>query len=237
MKKIGLVGGISWVSTLDYYRYLNEGVNAALGGFNFAECLIYSINFEDFQRHNNAGEWEASYALLLRACESLQAGGAEAIVLGANTAHVHADRLAAAVPLPLIHVAVATADAIKAKGLRRVGLIGTRFTMEMDFYFDKLREHGVEAFAPPAKATRDYIQQTVKDELGRGILLPETRQAYIRIMEEMVAAGAEGIILGCTEIPLLIKQADVTMPVFDTTLIHAQAAVDFALGKNGTSLV
>lgn len=230
MKKIGLVGGISWVSTIDYYRYLNEGVNAALGGLNFAECLIYSINFEEFQRHNNAGEWEASYAIALHACQSLVRGGADGIMLGANTAHIHAERLAKEIELPIIDLIQATAAAIQAKGLQRVGLLGTRFTMEMGFYIDQLRAQGVEAFAPTTQATRDYVQDSIRYELGAGIFKPETRQAYRAIMADMVAEGAEGIILGCTEIPLLVQQADASVPVFDTTRIHAEAGVRFALG-------
>lgn len=231
MKKIGLVGGISWVSTLDYYRYLNEGVNAALGGLNFAECIVYSLNFEPFQRHNNNDEWDASYAMVLEACLSLTRAGADGIMLGANTAHLHADRLAQEIELPIIHLIDATAAAIRAQGLRRVGLLGTRFTMEMGFYVDRMAALGVEAFVPGDQATRNYVQDTIRYELGAGVFKEETREAYRKIMADMVAQGAEGIILGCTEIPLLVGAGDTTVPVFDTTRIHAQAGVDFALGR------
>lgn len=229
MRKLGLVGGISWVSTIDYYRYINEGINQRLGGLNFAELLLYSVNFDEFQRNNNAGDWEATVQLLARAAESLKAGGAEALVLCANTAHAVADRVAARVELPIIHVADVTAGAIRRRGLKRVGFIGTRFTMEMPFYLDRLREHGVDAFVPPEQAARDFIQETVKNELGRGIIRDETRRAYLEIIQDLIERGAEGIVLGCTEIPLLIGQEDVAAPVFDTTRIHARAAVEFAL--------
>lgn len=232
MKKIGLVGGISWVSTADYYRYINEGINEKLGGLNFAECIIYSVNFNEFQRNNAAHDWEATYRLLLHACESLQKSGAEALLLCANTAHAVADRIEAQLQVPLVHIAVATAGEINRQGLKKVGLLGTQFTMEMDFYTSKLKEYGIEAIVPAQKEVRDYIQRTVRDELGRGVVKEETRQAYLAIIGELVQQGAEGIILGCTEIPLLIGQEQVPVPVFDTTRIHAQAAVAFALSHH-----
>lgn len=229
MRKLGLVGGMSWVSTIDYYRYINEGINQRLGGLHFAECIIYSVNFAEFMGNNAAGRWDATFRLLAAACDSLKAGGAEAIVLCANTAHAVADRVEQQVQLPLIHIVTATAAAITAQGLKRVGLLGTKFTMEMDFYARKLAEHGIEAFVPARLEARDYIQQTLRDELGRGVIRAETKQAYLGIINELIAQGAEGIILGCTEIPMLIGQADVAVPVFDTTRLHAAAAVEFAL--------
>jgi aspartate racemase len=225
MKKVGLVGGISWVSTIDYYRYINEGINERLGGLHFAECLIYSLNFADIQ----AVSWDESFNILLGACESLKRGGAEAIVLCANTAHGMADKLEASSGLPIIHVVTATAAAVRKQGLRKVGLLGTVYTMEMDFYKDGLRKEGVEPIIPEKQETRNFIQQTLKEELGKGIFKPETKRAYLDIIDELIAAGAEGIILGCTEIPLIIRQDDVTVPVFDTTKIHSQAVVAFAL--------
>jgi aspartate racemase len=229
MKKLGLVGGCSWVSTVDYYRFINEGINQQLGGLNFAECIIYSLNFDDFQRNNTSNNWEATYQLIFNACESLQKSGAEAIVLCANTAHAVADRLEQSIPLPIIHIATVTANEIRKHGLRKVGLLGTKFTMEMDFYKDKLSEQGIISLIPEQQETRDFIQQTLKEELGRGIMREETKQAYLAIIEQLIANGAEGIILGCTEIPLLISQEDVAVPVFDTTKIHSRAAVEFAL--------
>jgi aspartate racemase len=229
MKKLGLVGGISWVSTIDYYRFINEGINEKLGGLNFAECIIYSLNFDDFQRNNTNGDWDASFELLLNACKSLEKSGAEGIVLCANTAHAVSDRLEKEINLPIIHVATATAKAINRQGLKKVGLLGTKFTMEMDFYLNKLSENNVEAIVPYLQEERDFIQQTLKEELGRGIIKEQTKRAYLNIIEKLIENGAEGIILGCTEIPLLISQEDVSVPVFDTTKIHSEAAVNFAV--------
>lgn len=228
MKKIGLLGGVSWVSTLDYYRYINEGINERLGGLNFAECIIYSLNFNDVQRHG-WDNWDETFRLIADACRRLKAAGAEAIVLGANTAHAVAERVEADVQLPVIHIATATANEVRRDGLRKVGLLGTKFTMELPFYRDRLRAQGIEALVPPEQAVRDFIQHTVKEELGRGIVRQETKAAYIAIANRLIAGGAEGIVLGCTEIPLLLSQQDLPVPVFDTTRIHARAAVEFAL--------
>ncbi len=227
MKKIGLVGGVSWVSTVDYYRFINEGINEKLGGLNFAECIIYSLNFADIHEHG----WNNSYGLLSAACRSLKNSGAEAIVLCANTAHLFADQLEEEVQLPIIHIAKATATAINKKGLKKVGLMGTKVTMEMDFYKEKLNAQQIEVIVPESEATRDYIQHTLKEELGRGIIKAETKSRYLSIMHELIANGAEGIILGCTEIPMMISQTDISVPVFDTTKIHADAAVAFALAE------
>jgi aspartate racemase len=225
MKKIGLVGGISWTSTMDYYRFINEGINEKLGGLNFAECVIYSLNFGDIQTKS----WDNSYELLLNACESLKKSGVESIVLCANTAHLFADQLQEEVKLPFIHIGVETAKAINKQGFKKVGLLGTKFTMEMDFYRKKLEEFGLEVLIPEKQETRDYIQHTVKEELGIGFINPETKTNYISIVDKLVEQGAECIILGCTEIPMLISQADFTIPVFDTTKIHSEAIVAYAI--------
>jgi aspartate racemase len=227
MKRLGLLGGISWTSTVDYYRYINEGINARLGGLNFAECIVYSLNFNDFQRNNTEGNWDESRRLLQEACERLEAAGAEGIVLCANTAHAVADRLVLGVPL--IHILPATAAAIRGAGLEKVGLLGTKFTMEMSFYLNGLKAQGIEAFVPESQTDRDYIQQTLKEELGRGIIREETKSRYLAIIDELIKEGAEGIILGCTEIPLLLSQQDVSVPVFDTTRIHSEAAIRFSV--------
>lgn len=223
MKKIGLVGGISWVSTLDYYKLINEGVNTKLGGLNAAECLLYSLNFGDIQ----AKGWVHSFDLLLNACENLKNSGAESIVLCANTAHLFADRLQDSIKLPIIHIGTQTALAIQKRGFKKAGLIGTKFTMEMDFYKNKLEEYGLEVLIPEKEETRDYIQHTVKEELGVGFINPETKVRYISIVKELISRGAECIILGCTEIPLLLSQNDFTIPVFDTTKIHCEAIVEY----------
>jgi aspartate racemase len=227
MKKIGLVGGISWVSTMDYYKFINEGVNKKLGGLNFAECIIYSLNFGDIQ----AVSWGNSFELLLNACESLKRSGVDCIVLCANTAHLFADQLQEKIQLPIIHIGVETAKAINKKGIKKVGLLGTKFTMEMDFYRKKLEAYGLEVIIPEKQETRDYIQHTVKEELGIGFINPETKVNYIAIVKELVERGAECVILGCTEIPMLISQDDFTIPIFDTTKIHSEAIVAYAVSK------
>ena len=228
MKKIGLVGGISWVSTMDYYKYINEGVNAKLGGLNFAECIIYSLNFGDIQ---TAG-WNYSFNLLMEACETLKRSGVDGIALCANTAHLFADKLQENIDLPIIHIGAETAKAVVKQGYRRVGLLGTKFTMEMDFYKNKLESYGLEVLIPAKQETRDYIQHTVKEELGIGFINPETKKNYLAIVNDLVLNGAECIVLGCTEIPMLISQNDFSIPVFDTTKLHAQAIVDYVVSTN-----
>ncbi|MEQ1553325.1 MAG: amino acid racemase [Ferruginibacter sp.] len=225
MKKIGLVGGISWTSTIDYYKYINEKVNTKLGGFNFAECIIYSLNFGDIQRQG----WENSFDLLLAACTSLKKSGANCIVLCANTAHIFADQLKAKIDLPFIHIVEETAKEITKLKLKKVGLIGTKVTMENDFYKKKLNEYGLEVVIPQKQSTRDYIQQTLKEELGIGTINASTKTNYISIINEMITQGAECIVFGCTEIPMLLSQNDFNIPVFDTTKIHSDAIVAFAL--------
>jgi aspartate racemase len=225
MKKIGLVGGISWVSTIDYYKLINEGVNKKLGGLQFAECLIYSLNFGDIQEKT----WAHSYEILLNACLSLQKSGVDAIVLCANTAHMYADKIEKEIGLPLIHIGTETAKAITKQKITTIGLLGTSFSMEMDFYKDRLKSFGLNVLIPEKQETRDYIQHVLKEELGRGIINPDSKQNYITIANELIERGAEGIILGCTEIPLLISQSDFSVPVFDTTKIHSEAIVEFIL--------
>jgi aspartate racemase len=227
MKKIGLVGGISWVSTMDYYKFINEGVNSRLGGLNFAQCIIYSLNFGEVQ----AKGWNNAFDLLLNACETLKRSGADTIVLCANTAHIYADRLLEMIKIPIIDIGIETAKEINKQGFKKVGLLGTKFTMEQDFYKKKLEEHGLEVLIPEKQETRDYIQYTVKEELGIGFIDPGTRANYISIVKELVEKGAECIILGCTEIPMLISQDDFTIPVFDTTKIHSRAIVDYMIAN------
>ena len=223
MKKVGLVGGISWVSTMDYYKFINEGVNSKFGGLNFAECIIYSLNFGDIQ----AASWNNSFELLLNACESLKKSGVDSIALCANTAHLFADRLQDEIQLPIIHIVDETAKAITNHRFKKIGLLGTKFTMEMDFYTNKFKKYGLEILIPDKQETRDYIQHTIKEELGIGFINPETKTKYIGIVKDLVDRGAECIVLGCTEIPMLISQADFTIPVFDTTKIHSQAIVKY----------
>lgn len=223
MKKIGFVGGISWVSTLDYYKYVNEEVNKRLGGLNYAECIIYSLNFGDVQRVG----WVNSFDLLLGACKKLKKSGVEAIVLCANTAHLFAKDLEAQIELPIISIVTETARHIVGKGITTVGLIGTKFTMELTFYREALEQFGLQVLIPESQEVRDYIQQSVKEELGRGVIKPETKARYISIINELNERGAQGIILGCTEIPLLIDEKDFSFLVFDSTKIHCKAIADF----------
>lgn len=224
MKTLGLVGGISWVSTIDYYRYINEGINNKKGGLNFAECIIYSLNFNDI----HTVQWDSSYPLLLGACESLKSSGAQGIVLCANTAHLFAKQLQDKIKLPIIHIVTATVLALKQQGLKKVGLLGTKFTMEMDFFKQGLLQQGIEALVPQQQ-NRDFIQKTLRDELGRGVFNADTKEAYLKIINNLIKNGAQGIVLACTEIPMFIKQCDISVPLIDTTKQHSLAAVEFAL--------
>ena len=228
MKKLGLIGGTSWVSTIDYYTYINKGINERLGGLNYAECLIYSFNFADIAKNNAIENWAGNLKLISQAALSLQQGGAEAIVLCANTTHIVADDLQKVIQVPIIHIVTATANEITKQHITKIGLLGTKPTMEQRFFKDKLAEYGIDT-AIPGDSDRKYIDDTVRDELNKGIFRPETKESYILIIQKLIAEGAEGIILGCTEIPMLIKKDDVDIPMFDTTLIHSKAAVDFAL--------
>jgi aspartate racemase len=230
MKTLGLIGGISWVSTADYYKLINEGVNEKLGGIDFAKCIIHSFNYADIIKNNNNNDWDATFKMLSKACVNLEKSGAEAIVLCANTMHLLADRLEQKITIPVIHIATETAKEIKQQQLSKVGLLGTKFTMELDFFTSKLSAQNIETIIPE-KADRDFIQETIYHELGKGIINPSSKARFIHIIEELIEKGAEGIILGCTEIPLLIAPKEVSVPVFDTTLIHSAAAVAFVLGK------
>ncbi len=226
MKLLGLIGGISWISTIDYYRYINQAVNKRLGGNEFADCIIYSLNYGEIIRHNEAKDFEGTFNIILKASLHLKNLGAQAIVLCANTMHMFADELEEKTGLPVIHVAAATASEIQKKGLKKVGLLGTKLTMEMDFFKLKLAAQNIEPIIPNVE-DRNFIHEKIFSELGKGLIKDVTKSRYLAIIHKLVSQGAEGIILGCTEIPLLIKQEDVNVPVFDTTLIHAEAAVAF----------
>jgi aspartate racemase len=228
MRKLGLVGGISWVSTIDYYRLINTGINQRLGDLEYADLIIHSLNYGEVKRNNESGNWDANYELLKDASLHMKDAGVEAILLCANTMHFFAGKLMEETGLPLIHIAEATAVEISNKKLKTVGLLGTKFTMEMDFFKEKLAEQNIKTIVPGGN-DREYIHQTIFEELGKGIIRNETREKYLNIMENLIGEGAEGIILGCTEIPLLISESDTSIPVFDTTAIHARAAVEFAL--------
>uniref|UniRef100_A0A486XRR6 Aspartate racemase n=1 Tax=Rheinheimera sp. BAL341 TaxID=1708203 RepID=A0A486XRR6_9GAMM len=229
MKTIGLIGGMSWESTVPYYRLLNEGVRQQLGGLHSAKCILVSVDFYDIERLQQAGDWEAAGVMLANAARSLHKAGADFIVLCTNTMHKVAPAIAAAVPIPLLHIADATAAAIKQSTCSRVGLLGTKFTMQQPFYRERLSaQHGIEVLLP-TEAEQDSLHQIIYQELCQGVINPESKQAVRRMMAGLAWQGAEGIILGCTEIGLLVGKADAAVPLFDTTAIHAQAAVTLAL--------
>lgn len=229
MKTLGLLGGMSWESTVPYYRQINEAVKARLGGLHSARLVLYSVDFHDVERLQHAGDWEAAGAMLANAARALERAGAEIIVLCTNTMHRVAPAIERAVALPLLHIADPTAEAIKAAGLRAVGLLGTRFTMEQDFYRERLRDrHGLGVLVPDA-ADREIVHRIIYEELCLGITQEASRAEYRRIMASLAARGAQAIILGCTEITLLVSAADAEVPLFDTTALHAQAAAAHAL--------
>ena len=230
MRMLGLIGGMSWESTAIYYRYLNEIARERLGGLHSARLLLWSFDFAQVAEKQHDGDWDGAAALLVHAARSLESAGAEAMVICTNTMHRVAAELEAEVSVPLIHIADATAASIKEAGLRRPALLATRFTMEQDFYKGRLREsHGVDALVPDRDG-RDLVHRVIYDELCRGVVREESKQAYLSEIERLRARGADSVILGCTEIGMLIGQEDLDLPVFDTTRIHAEAAMDFALG-------
>lgn len=230
MKTLGLVGGTGWVPTVDYYRLINQGINAVLGGHEFARCILYSLNFGDIVRCNERNDTEGIYALLKDATQRVIRGGAEGIVLCANTLHKYADRLQETMIVPIIHIAEATAREINAKNLTTVGLLGTQYTMEEDFYMSKLAAANILTIVPE-KADREFINTTIYNELLKEIFKEESKKRFLEIMTKLEQGGAQGIVLGCTEIPLMIKDDDFHLPLFNTTAIHARAAFHFALGR------
>ena len=229
MKTIGLLGGMSWESTLEYYRLINEITRQRLGGLHSSRCLLYSVDFAEIEPLQHQGRWDELAGLLADAARSLERGGADCLVLCTNTMHLLSGALQSATRLPLLHIADAAGAAIHAAGLQRVGLLGTRFTMEQDFYRQRLaHKFGLQVLIPP-EPQRQVVHRVIYDELCLGVINPASREAYAQIMADLISSGAQGIILGCTEIELLVSQADCPAPVFPTTFLHAQAAVDFAL--------
>lgn len=228
MKTIGLVGGTGWISSVEYYRIINEEINKRLGGMEYAKCILFSLNYGEINSFNLANNPAGVYSLVLDASLKLINSGADCIVLCANTLHQFADRLKTEINVPLIHIAAATAMEIKKNKMEKIGLLGTKQTMEMDFYKTELAKENIETIIPGID-DRNFIQNTINNELFKGIFLEESRNRFIAIINDLIKRGAEGIILGCTEIPLLIKQENVDIPLFNTLLIHSFAAVDFAL--------
>lgn len=227
MQMIGVLGGMSWESSLDWYRLANEKVRQELGGFHSAPVLLDSLDFAEIEALQASGDWEAAGAVLAAHAKGLEAAGVGLVVLCTNTMHLVADRITAAIRVPFLHIADTTAEAISAADLRTVGLLGTAFTMEQAFYRERLALHGITAVIPDAE-DRATVHSIIYDELVQGIVTEESRQRYRDVIANLVAAGAEGIILGCTEIELLITQQDAPVPVFPTTALHVAAALKAA---------
>lgn len=232
LKMIGLIGGMSWESTVPYYCQINEFIKERLGGLHSAKLILYSVDFHEIERLQRLGDWAGAGALLAHAARALQGAGADLLVLCTNTMHKVASVIESAVEIPLLHIADPTADEIKRAGFTRVGLLGTSFTMEGAFYSDRLRErHGLQVLIPEP-SDREIIHRVIYQELCLGQLLPASRTEYRRIMSELSLQGAQAIILGCTEIALLVNSEDATVPLFDTTRIHARAAAQWALSAH-----
>lgn len=229
MKVIGLLGGMSWESSIEYYRIINETVRERLGGLHSAVSMMHSVDFAEIEELQMQGAWKEAGEALAKAAADLQAGGADCVVLCTNTMHKVADAITSAITIPFIHIADPTADAIKAAGINNIALLGTDFTMSQSFYKGRLIEqHGLNVLVPNDE-DRATVHRIIYEELVIGQINAKSKQAYIKIIDRLTKAGAEGVILGCTEIGLLVKAEDCSIPVFDTTLIHAEAAVDFAL--------
>jgi len=229
MKTIGLLGGMSWESTVTYYQLINEGIKARLGGLHSAKIVLCSVDFHEIEELQRQGDWDAAGAMLAQAGRSLEATGADFLVICTNTMHKVVPAIAAEIAIPILHIAAATAAAIQAQGLKTIGLLGTQFTMEQAFYKERLTEqHGLQVLVPEA-SDRATIHRIIYDELCLGKIESSSRDAYLAIIQTLQQQGAEGIIAGCTEITLLINQTDLTIPLFDTTALHATAAVEFAL--------
>lgn len=231
MKTIGLIGGMSWESTAEYYRILNERTRERLGGLHSARCVLYSVDFAEIERLQVQGRWAEAGEVLADAARSLEAAGAELLLICTNTMHKVADSVEAAVSVPLLHLADTTAAAVRAAGLSRVGLLGTAFTMEQEFYRGRLAAGGLDVLVPDPEG-RALVHRVIYEELCLGIVRDESRAAYRRVVEDLVARGAEGVVLGCTEIELLIGPEDSPVPVFPTARLHAEAAVDAALADH-----
>jgi aspartate racemase len=229
MKTIGLIGGMSWESSIEYYRIINERTKARLGGFHCAKSVMYSVDFAEIETLQHQEKWPETAQILRLAARSLEAAGADFIVLCTNTMHKVAAEIESAVRIPLLHIADATARQVSSRGFKKIGLLGTRFTMEEDFYKGRLtKKHGLKVLVP-GPSERATIHRVIYQELVVGEINPSSRNQFREIIKRLVGEGAEGVILGCTEIGLLVKEEDSPVPLFDTTRIHAEAAVDFAL--------
>ncbi|MBU7013160.1 MAG: aspartate/glutamate racemase family protein [Theionarchaea archaeon] len=229
MKVIGLIGGMSWESSAEYYKILNETVKERLGGLHSAKCIMYSVDFEEIEQLQHAGKWGEATTYMIDAAQRVEKAGADFVLICTNTMHKMADDVQSAIGILLLHIADATAEKINEQGLNTVGLLGTKFTMEEDFYKGRLKEKFGLAVVVPEEDERTTVHDIIYNELCLGEIRESSREKMKKSIEHLVSKGAEGVILGCTEIPLLVKQKDAAVPLFDTTLIHAQAAVDRAL--------
>jgi aspartate racemase len=229
MKTIGLLGGMSWESTVDYYRMINQGVKQALGGLNSAKIVLYSVNFESIEKMQRAGDWHGAASLLIDAAKNIQVAGADCLLICTNTMHKVAPQVEAAIDIPLLHIADATAMVLVHEKIRTVGLLGTAFTMEQDFYKGRLIEQFGLSVLTPSEDNRRVIHNIIYEELCLGCCLPSSQSKYLQIVDELAEQGAQAVILGCTEIGMLIKQSNTNIKLLDTTQIHAQKAVEFAL--------
>ena len=231
MKRIGLLGGMSWESSAEYYRLINEATRARLGGLHSADCLLRSVDFVEVEQLQRAGDWERAGALLAAEATALEGAGAELLVLCTNTMHKVADVITDAIGIPFVHIADTTAQAVLGQGLKTVGLLATAYTMEQDFYVGRLRDvHGLDVWVPD-EPDRRIVHDVIYNELCVGVITDDSRTEYQRIIADLADRGAEGILLGCTEIDLLVGPDDAPVPVFDTTRLHAHHAVDLALGS------
>ena len=229
MKTIGLIGGMSWESSIEYYRIINETAKEKLGGLHSAKSLMVTVDFAEIEKLQHEDRWDEAAQILVKCAQDLEHGGADCIILCTNTMHKIADQIQANTKIPFLHIADATAEKIKSSGLQKIGLLGTRFTMEQDFYKGRLTEkYGLEVLIPN-KDGREFIHRVIYDELCLGMVKNDSREGYKKIMQSLVEQGAQGIILGCTEIELLVKQEDSSVPLFPTTHIHAVAAMEYAL--------
>ncbi len=229
MKTIGLIGGMSWESSIEYYRIINETAKAALGGLHSSQSLMYSVDFAEIESLQHQGKWDEAGAVMVDAAQRLERGGADFVVLCTNTMHKLAPQIEANISIPFLHIADATAARIQAADIKTIGLLGTRFTMEQDFYRGRLEtQHHLQVLVPE-EADRENVHRVIYEELCLGVIKDESRQLYLAIMEKLVQQGAKGIILGCTEIELLVHPGDGTVPLFATTRIHAEAAVEMAI--------
>lgn len=228
MKTIGLIGGMSWESSAEYYRLVNEQVKLQLGGLHSATCILYSVDFQQIEHFQARGQWDKAGIVLAQAALSLERAGADFIVICTNTMHKVVEVMEEAITIPILHIADATAQQIKKAGLQKVALLGTMYTMEQEFYGSRVEGYGI-AVIVPERHSRMEVNRIIYEELCLGSIIPNSKSYYIQVINELVEAGAQGVILGCTEIGLLIQQQDIRVPVFDTTMIHAQAAVSMAI--------